>query len=219
MDTIDAIKQRRSVRVYNDAAIDPAKRRLLREYIAQCNNESGLNMQIVFDEANCLNALPSRYTDFSGATNYIACVGKCDEKLFEKTGFYGEQIVLYAQSIGLNTCWVGSTYIRSLCSVSPKKGEKLVCIISIGYGDEVKAQRKSRSLTEISNCTDTSPQWFKAGVEAALLAPVSEKNPDVFFTLKGDDVSCHCNNGQFARVDMGIAKCHFSTASGHILAL
>ena len=219
MDTIDVIRQRRSIRVYNDAAIDPAKRRLLREYIAQCNNESGLNMQIVFDEANCLNALPARYTDFSGATNYIACIGKDSEGLLEKTGFYGEQIVLYAQSIGLNTCWVGSTYIRSLCSISTKRDEKLVCIISIGYGDERVPQRQNHSLSEISNCTDTSPQWFKAGVEAALLAPASEKNPDVFFTLKGEDVSCHCSGGQFAKVDMGIAKCHFSAASGHILAV
>ena len=219
MDTIDVIKQRRSVRVYNDAAIEPAKRRLLREYIAQCNNESSLSMQIVFDEANCLNSLPARYTDFSGATNYIACIGKNTDDLFEKTGYYGEQIVLYAQSIGLNTCWVGSTYVRSLCNVDTKKDERLVCIISIGYGDERKPQRSTHSLSDISNCTDTSPQWFKSGIEAALLAPASVQKPDVFFTLKDEDVSCHYGSGQFAKVDMGIAKCHFSAASGHRLAI
>ena len=219
MDAIDVIKQRRSVRVYNDAAIEPAKRRLLREYIAQCNSESDLNMQIVFDEASCLNSLPSRYTDFSGATNYIACIGKNSEDLFEKTGFYGEQIVLYAQSIGLNTCWVGSTFIRSLCNVDTKRGEKLVCIISIGYGDERSPQRRSHSISQISNCTEASPQWFRSGIEAALLAPASVKEPDVFFTLKGEEVECHCSKGQFAKVDLGIAKCHFSTASGHILAI
>ena len=219
MDTLDIIKQRRSIRVYNDAVIEPAKRQLLCEYIAHCNAQSGLNMQIVFDEANCLNSLPARYTDFSGATNYIVCIGKNTDDLFEKTGFYGEQIVLYAQSIGLNTCWVGSTYVRSLCRVIPKKGEKLVCIISIGYSDENTAQRSSRSFSEISNCTDSSPQWFKNGVEAALLAPVSARKPDIYFTLKGDEVLCHYGSGQFAKVDMGIAKCHFSAVSGHTLAI
>ena len=38
----------------------------------------------------------------------IACVGPDDRTVEERVGYYGEKVVLYAQQLGLNTCWAGT---------------------------------------------------------------------------------------------------------------
>ncbi len=44
----------------------------------------------------------AHYGEFSGVRNYIAM-------LEESCGYYGERLVLLAQQLGLNTCWVAMT--------------------------------------------------------------------------------------------------------------
>jgi hypothetical protein len=46
---------------------------------------------------------------FTGVQNYIALIGKKSSSLEEQAGYYGEQLVLTAQQLGLNTCWVAMT--------------------------------------------------------------------------------------------------------------
>lgn len=67
----------------------------------------------------------AKYGKFSGVRNYIACVGPASPDLDEKVGYYGEYLVLLAQSLGLNTCWVALTFSKGKtpCTVGP--GEKL----------------------------------------------------------------------------------------------
>ena len=42
------------------------------------------------------------------APSVIACVGKDDDTLDQRVGYYGEKLVLELQKMGLNTCWAGT---------------------------------------------------------------------------------------------------------------
>lgn len=90
----------------------------------------------------------AHYGKFDGVNNYIALVGE-KSKSDESLGYYGEQIVLKAQELGLNTCWVAMTHGKSKAQID--KGEKMVCLISLGYGKTAGAAHKSKKLSEVCN--------------------------------------------------------------------
>lgn len=110
MESLELMKQRHSVRQYNSQKIEEEKRKVLNQLLKECNEQSGLNMQILYDEPTCFDTMMAHYGKFSGVTDYIALVGKKTADLSEKCGYYGEQLVLKAQELGLNTCWVALTY-------------------------------------------------------------------------------------------------------------
>ena len=62
-------------------------------------------------------------------------------------GCYGEQIVLKAQELGLNTCWVAMTHGKSKAEIG--RGEKELCLISLGYGCTNGVTHKVKSLSEV----------------------------------------------------------------------
>lgn len=76
MEIIDAIKKRRSVRQYEDRAIEEDILAQLKEEIDTCNDESGLHIQLVVNEPKAFSGFMAHYGKFSGVTNYIALVAK-----------------------------------------------------------------------------------------------------------------------------------------------
>lgn len=52
------------------------------------------------------------------------------------------KFVLKAQELGLNTCWVAMTHGKSAAEI--RKGEKLACIIALGYGADQGTHKRSR---------------------------------------------------------------------------
>ena len=132
MEILELMKARHSVRQYSGRKIESGIREKPTQSVNECNRESGLNIQIIFDEPKCFDSMMAHYGKFSGVENYIAIVGKKGADLEEKTGYYGEKLVLKAQELGLNTCFVAMTHGKSAAEI--KKGEKLACIISLGYG-------------------------------------------------------------------------------------
>ena len=110
MELLDIMKARHSVRQYQDRKIEESIRKELKACLDDCNKESGLHIQIIYDEDKCFDTMMARYGKFTGVTNYIALVGKNSETLEEIAGYYGEKLVLKAQELGLNTCWVAMTY-------------------------------------------------------------------------------------------------------------
>ena len=110
MNLSEAIRERHSVRSYLTKAIDGDVKTDLLSFIDQCNQESGLHMQLVTDEPKAFDGFMAHYGKFSGVTNYIALIGKKGKDLEETCGYYGEKVALKAQQLGLNTCWVALTY-------------------------------------------------------------------------------------------------------------
>ena len=212
MDMLELMKVRHSVRQYNKNKIEGEKRRTLTELAEKCNVESGLNIQIIFDEPKCFDSMMAHYGKFSGVENYIALVGKKGAGLEEKAGYYGEKLVLKAQELGLNTCWVAMTHGKSAAKI--KKGEKQVCIIALGYGVTQGAAHKSKSLDQLCNCASAMPDWFSKGMEAALLAPTAMNKQKFYFTLENERISAKAGKGFYTKLDLGIVKYHFEAVTG-----
>lgn len=208
MEMLEIIKQRHSVRQYTDKIIEDEKRIILNKLIDEINQDTELNIQIFYDEPKCFDSMMAHYGKFSGVKNYISLVGKKTQQASEKLGYYGEKIVLKAQELGLNTCWVAMTHGKSKAKVD--KNEKQVCLIALGYGATTGITHKSKPLEAVCNYKDNMPQWFLDGVNAALLAPTAMNQQKFYFELLSDgNVKSTCKKGFYTKLDLGIVKYHF----------
>lgn len=214
MDFKQAINERHSVRQYIDKPISDDIKAKLTEYVAEQNEESGLRIQVLFDEPQAFNCFMADYGSFKNVTNYIALVGKKTDDLDEKCGYYGEKIVLFAQTLGLNTCWVGMSYSKSKARFDISKCEKLRLMIALGYGENQGKPHKSKSYDDVVKSTLPAPDWFKKGVNAALLAPTAINQQKFTFFYDGKCVWAKAGLGFFSKVDLGIAKAHFEIGAG-----
>ena len=234
MDIFQIIKPRHSVRQYEDRKIEPEKRDILLKELDKINQEGHLHIQILFDEPKCFDSFMAHYGKFSGVRNYIALVGTKSPDLEEKCGYYGEKLVLLAQSLGLNTCWVAMTHGKSAAKILT--GEKQTCLIALGYGKTQGVAHKSKSIKEVTEWNGAMPEWFKLGMESVLLAPTAMNQQKFKFILSGEKVSAQVAGGVFTeknlgklddvihtlpgamglytKTDLGIVKYHFEAVTG-----
>lgn len=214
MDIFEAMEKRHSVRQYIEKPLGAEEALALSEEIKLCNEESGLHIQLVKDEPKAFSGFMAHYGKFSGVTNYIALIGPKGSDLDEKCGYYGERLVLKAQELGLNTCWVAMTYSKIPGAFKVERGEALTVVIAVGYGKTEGVPHKSKAPEEVSNVSANSPEWFKNGVRAALLAPTAVNQQKFYFTLENGKVTAKAKTAFYSKVDLGIAKYHFELGAG-----
>ena len=215
MDLKQAIEERHSIRSYTDQRIEGETLEKLNAELKKLNDESGLNMQLVINEPKAFGGAAAHYGKFSGVRNYVAVVGKKTADLQEKCGYYGEKFVLYAQTLGLNTCWVALTYSKISGAFEVKAGEKLLLVIAIGYGAAEGRKQKSKTLEQVtSGDLKNAPEWFFNGVKAALKAPTALNQQKFIFSYNDGNVTARAKPAFYAKTDIGIAICHFEIGSG-----
>lgn len=213
MTEYEAMKARHSVRAYRDEPIGEENAALLRSMIEELNAAYDLHIQLMDDAGTVFGGLASRLSGWSHVPSYIAMVGRRRDDLDEICGYAGERLVLYAQTLGLNTCWAG-IFKRKQVTAQIGEGEKLVLVIAVGYGADNGRSRRSKSAEDVTDVKEM-PDWFRKGVEAALLAPTAVNQQKFRFSLDGDTPSVKVSaNGPFVRVDLGIVKYHFELGSG-----
>ena len=216
----EAITARHSVRKYIDKEIPADIVTVLQDKIAEYNKVGNLNIQLVLNETRAFTGMLS-YGSFSGVKNYFVMVGKKGADLDERVGYYGEQLVLFAQTLGLNTCWVGLSYRKVPEAYNVGKDEKLACMIALGYGETQGVSHKIKTIEQVSNSSDLTPTWFKRGVEAALLAPTAVNQQKFSFEYVGMSNNRHLVRAKkgfsmigYTQMDLGIAKYHFEIGAG-----
>ena len=216
----EAITARHSVRKYIDKEIPVDIVTVLQDKIAEYNKVGNLNIQLVLNETRAFTGMLS-YGSFSGVRNYFVMVGKKGADLDERVGYYGEQLVLLAQTLGLNTCWVGLSYRKVPEAYNVGKDEKLACMIALGYGETQGVSHKIKTIEQVSNASDLTPAWFKRGVEAALLAPTAVNQQKFSFEYVGMSNNRHQVRAKkgismigYTQMDLGIAKYHFEIGAG-----
>ena len=212
----EAIRSRHSVRQFRDQPIAPDTAAELNALIKECNEESGLHIQLILDDPECFHSFLAHYGKFKNVNNYIAIVGsKSPPDLEERGGYYGQKLVLAAQTMGLRTCWVGGTYKRGKCRADQSAGEKILCVIAIGYGENDGSPHKSKPLSRLCSVPEEAmPDWFQAGVEAALLAPTALNQQKFSIALDGETAVIKAGRGVMTQIDLGIVKYNFEAASG-----
>lgn len=210
MDILQLMKERHSVRQYKKQQISQDIRAELNRFIDDVNKESGLKIQIFYDEPDCFDSFMAHYGKFKNVSNYIAIVGTKQEQ--EKAGYYGEKLVLKCQELGMNTCWVAMTHGKTKAQIG--KNQKLLIVISLGYGETQGVPHKSKDVSELGRA-DENTDWFTKGMEAVCLAPTAMNQQKFIFELKNGVVTAKALNGFYTKLDLGIVKYHFEIATGH----
>ena len=218
MELIEAIKARHSVRKYLDRPIEKAKVAQLREAVDTVNAESGLNVQLVLNEPKAFSSGLWKYGQFSGVQNYFVMAGPKGKEAEEKIGYYGEKLVLLAQTIGLNTCWVGLTYKKIPGTFTLRDGDMVHCVISLGYGTMPGVQHPQKPTENFYESSEgLPPVWFRNGLEAALLAPTAVNQQKFKFILHPGNVveaKTSFSMAGYTAIDLGIVKLHFELGAG-----
>ena len=221
MTILEAIEARHSVRAYKDQPLGDEIVKQLEDKIEELNHEGQLHIQLVCNEPKAFQGTLAKYGKFRNANNYIVMAGKKADDLDERVGYYGEHLVLLAQTLGLNTCWVGLSYSKVPGTYVLGEGEKIACYIAIGYGETQGVTHKVKTVEQVSNASGVTPSWFKKGVEAALLAPTAVNQQKFSFEYVGMSNNRHQVRAKkgfslvgYTQMDLGIAKYHFEIGAG-----
>ena len=219
----EAIEARHSVRAYKDQPLSEEIVKVLEDEIVKLNNEGQLHIQLICDEPKAFQGTMAKYGKFRNANNYLVMAGKRAEDLDERIGYYGEHLVLLAQTLGLNTCWVGLSYSKVPGTYVLEEGEKIACYIALGYGETQGIGHKIKTVEQVSNASDATPSWFRKGVEAALLAPTAVNQQKFSFEYVGMSNNRHQVRAKkgfsmigYTQMDLGIAKYHFEVGAGKV---
>ena len=228
----EAIEARHSVRAYKDQPLSEDVVKVLEDEITIINKEGSLHIQLILNEPKAFQGTLAKYGKFRNVTSYLVMAGKLAEDLDERVGYYGERLVLLAQTLGLNTCWVGLSYSKVPGTYVLDEGEKIVCYIAIGYGETQGVGHKIKTVEQVSrsavrtlgSSTDASgatPSWFRQGVVAALLAPTAVNQQKFSFEYVGMEDGRHQVRAKkgfsligYTQIDLGIAKYHFEIGAG-----
>ena len=239
---IDAINIRTAVRAYDSEPIDDDTARQLEMALQPINLISDLNIQLVRDQPKVF-AEANASGHLTNAANYLAIVGpKDDAEARERAGFYAERVVLTATLRGLGTLWVAGSWDRSEaakhCRVAGSRELYLAVVIghpkdhlayrAKSYEELCEIQRTHRPTKTFEQFTASmddaaraaAPDWFRAGVEAAMKAPSAMNRQPITFSYNpaDDTAAAHIDpaagDEHWALNDLGIAKLHFQVGAG-----
>lgn len=220
---LQAMETRHSVRSFTDELLSATDQEALRTEIQRCNGEGNLAMKLVCNEPRAFDSFLAHYGKFTNVRNYLVLAGPDTPDLDERCGYYGERLVLLAQTLGLNSCWVALTFKKRLVKKAVDRGDKLSLVVALGHGATQGAPRKSKDAAEVSSVAEglQQPAWFDAGVKAALLAPTAMNQQSFKIELLKDTaagekarVSLWSTGGPYSAVDLGIVRLHFELGAG-----
>ena len=228
----EAIEARHSVRAYKDQPLAEEVVKRLEEEIAEVNQTGSLHIQLIRNEPKAFQGTLAKYGKFRNVTNYMVMAGKKSDDLDERIGYYGEHLVLLAQTLGLNTCWVGLSYKKIPDTYVLDEGEVIKAYIAIGYGETQGSSHKIKTIEQVNrtdvrtfgsskNASDITPLWYTKGIEAALLAPTAVNQQKFSFEYVGTNNGRHQVRAKkgismigYTQIDLGIAKYHFEIGAG-----
>ena len=206
----EAMKARHMVRKYTDKAIPADIAAKLNERVKQNNEQYGLSIKLMINDGSAVPGV-IKLILAKGVNNFFIMAGPrgADERL----GYCGADLMLYAQTLGLNTWWVGGTYNRK-GAAEKSEGAIPVGVIAVGYGQTQGVPHKTKTADAVSSYEGDVPEWFRNGVTAALLAPTALAKQSFFIKGSDNKAELTCDNGIFTDVDKGLVKYHFELGAG-----
>lgn len=220
----EAIRARVSRRSYTREPLDEETLIALYDAVEECNRLSGLNIHLIADDPAAFSGLRAR--NFSGVQTYFEMIGAADDPdLDEKTGYFGESLVLLATQLGLGTCWVTDSYDPLRVRVQPQEGEVLRCVIVVGHAREKITMRersaarsirhRRKEIREMLVSEEPVENWVIDGMRCVQRAPSSRnRQPVLFYYTDGAAAARVKGEGACDLIDLGIAKLHFGIGVG-----
>lgn len=177
----EAMCRRHAVRAYTDRPIEADKAADLQALTDRCNRASGLHIQFIQGDPKAFDSRLARYGKFAGVANYFAMIGPKGPDLDERLGYWGEHLVLRAQQLGLNTCWVGMTFKKNPAVLTIGRHERLRCVIAVGYGQTQGTAHRVKSFDRVARLGSSYSPAATEGTEpttaielATVMKPTTE---------------------------------------------
>ncbi len=167
MDVLEAIKERRSIRVYTDEKVsEDYVERLIEAarwapsagnvqpwaFVVVKNDETKRRLSFAALNQTFIQKAQVVVIVCADVTRSSRVYGIRGENLYsiQDTAAATENILLAAQNLGLATCWVGAFLENKVARVvNLPKNMKPVAIVPVGYPAERPATPKKRSVNEI----------------------------------------------------------------------
>ena len=210
----DAAMARHAVRQYIEQPLTQAQIDRLQQKIEEVNRIGNLHFQLITNDTKVFDSRLAHYGKFAGVENVIALVGTKQPNGDQRAGYYGAQVMLLAQQLGLNTCWVVMTYQKTE-NIQIRPQEKLFGVLALGYGATQGVPHKNKPILSLAPQYDTAPDWFRKGVEYALLAPTASNQQKFRLTYDDKVVSIKKGLGFYAAQDEGIVRYFFELGAGN----
>ena len=112
---------------------------------------------------------------------------------------------------------MGLTYKKTPGVFTLREDDIVHCVISLGFGITPGVQHPQRPKENFYESDGLPPEWFLAGLEAALLAPTAINQQKFKFILHPGNVveaKALFSMAGYSRLDLGIVKCHFEIGAG-----
>lgn len=183
-----------------------------------------------------LKGVIGSYGKIKGAPAYMVFIGnRRDPMVQEKLGYTGEGVILAAEAMQLSTCWVGGSFspkaVRSFIELNDR--EIIFAISPVGIAPERHTfeervlsafglMHKRKRLSELTIGLEERewPDWIKAALSSARLAPSAFNRQPWRFHVKPDSITISTDGGELQRepvmskrLDCGIAMMHIEVAA------
>ena len=235
----ELVRRRRSVRTFDGKEINEDDMKKLDLFLKTIENPYGIPIEFKFLDGK-KQALSCPVV--SGTDLYVGAKVTRIPHMEEAFGYSFEMFVLYAQSIGIGTVWIGGTMDRSAFerALVLEQNEVMPCVSPLGYPagkksvretmmrKAIKADSRNSFETIFFDGTFDVPLTKEAAgrlaepLEMVRLAPsavnkqpwrvVLDKN-GVHFYLKRTKGFVSEAVGDMQKIDLGIALCHFALAA------
>lgn len=212
MNIYEAMSKRHKVRKYLNKPLSEDIIKKLKNRIDKNNEKYNLAIKLVLNDSNAFSGILKLFLA-KGVKNYFVLAGKDTPNLHEKLGYCAADLMLYAQTLGLNTWYVGGTYSKKNVTKNAYSSE-VVAIVAVGYGATQGVMHKTKKIEDVSYYNGDMPDWFKNGVIVSLFAPTALGKQAYFIKGEENKVSITCNNGIYTNQDLGLVKYHFELGAG-----
>ena len=109
------------------------------------------------------------------------------------------------------------TYKKIPGTFTLEEGERVHCVIALGYGVIQGVQHPMKSVEKFYESEGVPPEWFLNGVKAALLAPTAVNQQKFKFVLQDRNkvqAKTLFSLAGYTKIDLGIVKYHFEMGAG-----
>lgn len=225
MEELNLIKKRVSRRSFLDEKLSDSTITQIKEIINKVNKESHLSICLIEDATQLFNGFKS-FKMFSNVKYLIVLKGLSSlDNLYERIGYYGEQVILECTKLNLGTCWVGGTYDKNSTLIEKTPDEEVVCVILVGKVPEKLTAKeilihnathmKSKSANQMSEIQGEKPNWYDDLMFTITKAPSAMNAQKTKIIFKYNKFSVETpNESRFDLVDFGICKYHIHYFGG-----
>jgi len=196
----EAIQTRQSYRQFHPVSLTSEHEEQIHQFMLKLN--APFNHQVSLDYHQVPNEKNVVY--FQGPKQFATLSTKRTPVDQAKLGFLGEQLILYSESIGVRTCWMGHYKTKEVNQIvygtsKPVVDNPLYCIILLGYVPEKtsfldrfsqkRMSKKNRTVESFlhDNSLTEFPDFIRYSLELASRAPSAMNSQKWYYLVQRID--------------------------------